>query len=278
MLTPLNKPKTAPRRPARARGFTLIEMLVVVVIIIGLLSILVPAITSVPADAGRAAEQKFLAAMQMALAAYNLDFNDYPPSKVTGDIGGETVTNWDGGEIVVQALIGPLNTAADGHNGYGFKVGGKRYGPYMTIEHENSLVERVAGRWVLTMVSSQSKKPFLYYRAVTTDMTKPNGEQGVTGAINDSTANKRIWGTNGRFDKDHNNTLDASDDPTEFWRNSAPDDEAKSFTMSLRAAKYLLVSPGPDEEFGDNTDDDNPGDPDTYLNNLDYDDQRLTGP
>ncbi|MBI1373754.1 MAG: prepilin-type N-terminal cleavage/methylation domain-containing protein [Phycisphaera sp.] len=282
-------------RIMRRRGFTLVEMMVVVVIIIGLLSILVPAITAVTGTAGQVAEKQFLAAIQVGLQAYKLDFSDYPPSwqGSTSYIAGVKVTGWDGGEIMTQAMVGPLGDGGadnssdqdgttgksvdDGHVGYGFTVGGRQYGPYITIKHDNSLAQSANSRWILTMVSSQSKRPFLYYRAVATDMTKSVGDQGVTGKINDSTETNRIWGTNGRFDKEHNGTLDGSDDPVEYWWNSASDKDADAFTFSLRTAEYLLVSPGPDEQFGDKTSDDNVSVPATIRNNLTYDDQVVAG-
>jgi len=295
------------------RGFTLVEMLVVVVIIIGLLSILVPAITSVTATAGQVAEKQFLGAIQVALKNYQLDHESYPPSDTTDladdanlttfgmtqDLFHDTYTGpggnvpYQGAELLVQALLGPRNsdgTNGDGLNGYGFKQGGRSYGPYLAIKHENTLVIRDSPApnqpWRLAMVSSQSKAPILYYRA---DSAGATGKFKPAAAGSNDPHADNIWGIAGRFNVNDNRFLHnngggdwtdptdfdfAKEDPTDHWYMTAPEQEVESLTFSLRSAQYLLVSPGPDEHFG-NKSYDNTTSASTTQNDLDYDDQIL---
>jgi len=227
--------------PRRRRAFTLVEMLVVVVIIITLLAILVPIL--IGKIRPNPAEVRMLTSIGFALDAYESDFGDIPPSDHTQAGPPISFGAWDGGEILTQALVGTLPNGTDGKLGFGFRAGaaltGKSYGPYLDIKHEKSLHERAPGRWVFTVVSSQSMQPVLYYRA---------DPSGTTGDLDSANA---IWSAGGRFDTDHNDTLDGADDPTDYWSATADADKRRSLTFSMRSAEYLLVSSGYDETFGD---------------------------
>lgn len=92
-----------PERTARPRrGFTLIEMIVVIVIIATLAAVVAPAIMTNVGDAKSAAARSQIELLALALDAYRLDNDRYPPT----DAGlgalralptiGEAPRNWRG--------------------------------------------------------------------------------------------------------------------------------------------------------------------------------------
>ncbi len=72
---------TAPRPPRRRRGFTLIEVMVVVVILGLLAAIIVPKIMSRPDEARVVAAKADIAAINQALKLYRLDNTFYPSTE-----------------------------------------------------------------------------------------------------------------------------------------------------------------------------------------------------
>jgi prepilin-type N-terminal cleavage/methylation domain-containing protein len=143
------------RRPARAPGgFTLIEILVVVAIILVLIGLIIPAIGHFKTTAKRTAVTQQLAALGMALENYHNDFEVYPASNTLDATGTSAVDSYGAGIIkhgrgaamLAQALTGYLPAAYDGAgtgiaNGtdptFGFRTKGtgtaalgKIYGPY----------------------------------------------------------------------------------------------------------------------------------------------------
>jgi prepilin-type N-terminal cleavage/methylation domain-containing protein len=119
------------------RGFTLVEMLAVIGVIVLLVGILVPAVMSARRAADKNAARMELQTIAMALEAYRVDFGDYPHPTAERR---ERVLAW--------ALIGPYDENSiglvdpyptgkppliDGANGPGFRTvkGGKVWGPYL---------------------------------------------------------------------------------------------------------------------------------------------------
>jgi prepilin-type N-terminal cleavage/methylation domain-containing protein len=139
------------------RGFTLVEMLVVIGIIILVLGIAGPAITRAWRSGDRARTASMLNAISMALEAYKQDHGDYP--RVAGKpYEGAAAQNstYNGARMLLRALVGPgpgvpkgpadFASIADGAGiakagsqvetepGPGFRVRGaqgKVYGPYI---------------------------------------------------------------------------------------------------------------------------------------------------
>jgi len=67
-----------PRRPARLRGFTLIEIMVVIVILGVLAALVVPRVLDRPDEARIVAAKSDIAAIMQALKLYRLDNQRYP--------------------------------------------------------------------------------------------------------------------------------------------------------------------------------------------------------
>jgi len=268
-------------RPLVPAAFTLIELAVVVVIIATLAGILIPGIGYFRKTQRRAAITSFIGAIQTGLVGYQQDYRDLPPSGIqppatslyafgivnTGSPA--NVAAWDGGELLTAALAGPLPdvpggdyTLGDGQPGFGFKpVNGRRSGPYFEIKNDKNLRRspvRPTEAFILTMYYSRYEGlgPFLYYRAYA-----PQGANiGQTGDFLTPTGtlnNNRIFGPRGRFDTDDNNDLDGANDPSAHWQRTAAQglksEVREAFVTELRGADYLIVHPGPDEEFGRNT-------------------------
>ncbi|MEN9314991.1 MAG: hypothetical protein RIS35_1384 [Pseudomonadota bacterium] len=74
-------PYSAPGRAARARGFTLIEVMVVIVILGVLAALVVPRVMSRPDEARAVAARQDIAAIMQALKLYRLDNQRYPSTE-----------------------------------------------------------------------------------------------------------------------------------------------------------------------------------------------------
>ena len=230
----------APRSAFHVRsGFTLIEMLVVIAIILALLGILIGAVGAFSKVASGTAAQQMMAAVEMGLKNYGNDFGAYPPS--SGTVSGYGT---NGGHILAGVLFGPGPAGTDGKNGLGIAVNGRTYGPYLSTKHESNLQKSGSNYWI-TMADSPGKTAVLYYKFVGAGAT--GKDIGATGGV---------WSSNGRFNTGHNTSLDTQD-PTTYWKSGTLGDvgfptvsERDAFAASLRAAKFLLVYAGPDDKHG----------------------------
>jgi prepilin-type N-terminal cleavage/methylation domain-containing protein len=132
----------------RRGGFTLVELLVVIGIIVLLFSIGTPMIISARRNAERVRTQGDLNTIAMALDAYKADFKDYPrPDVSNATEAARPVLAW--------ALLGPWAAIpeginpGDGADGPGFrtqwnndlKVGGKVFGPYLPPDKFNTEIK-----------------------------------------------------------------------------------------------------------------------------------------
>ncbi|BAQ75599.1 general secretion pathway protein G [Pseudomonas sp. Os17] len=108
------------------RGFTLIEIMVVVVILGVLAALVVPQIMSRPDQAKAAAAQSDIKAIAMALDIYKLDNHQYPSSQqgldalVSKPSGNPPARNWNPDGYLKRLPIDPWG------NAYQYRVPGAR--------------------------------------------------------------------------------------------------------------------------------------------------------
>lgn len=103
-----------PRRfPSRSQGFTLIEIMVVIVIIAILAAMVVPKVMSRPDEARVVAAKQDIASLMQALKLYRLDNKRYPTSEqglqalVTRPTTAPIPDNWKGGGYVEKLPSDP---------------------------------------------------------------------------------------------------------------------------------------------------------------------------
>lgn len=118
----------------RRRGFTLVEILVVIGIMVVLLGLLIPGIAAFRRAAERKSVQADLMTVSQGLEAYKSDFGDYP--RPPGDKPTYRVLSWAliGAAEAVSDPWGKLNK--DGAEGPGFRTAtaSKVWGPYVPPE------------------------------------------------------------------------------------------------------------------------------------------------
>ncbi len=154
----------------RARGFTLIEMLVVIGIIVVLAGILIPVSIRAFNKADRAAIRLHMLGIETALEAYKADFGSFPTTSLdatTSPFSASSPNTWGvdinatglrGARTLAKALVGageqgsfasanvvatPVHVIGqDGNNGFGFRTVGrggvvnassKVHGPYLDM-------------------------------------------------------------------------------------------------------------------------------------------------
>ncbi|MGC5704342.1 type II secretion system major pseudopilin GspG [Pseudomonas sp. NFXW11] len=114
----------------RQRGFTLIEIMVVVVILGVLAALVVPQIMSRPDQAKASAANSDIKAIAMALDIYKLDNHQYPSNQqglqalVSKPSGNPPARNWNPDGYLKRLPIDPWG------NAYQFRVPGTRGGAY----------------------------------------------------------------------------------------------------------------------------------------------------
>ncbi|MCU1765679.1 general secretion pathway protein G [Pseudomonas protegens] len=114
----------------KQRGFTLIEIMVVVVILGVLAALVVPQIMSRPDQAKATAAQSDIHAIAMALDIYRLDNHQYPSSQqglqalVSKPSGSPAARNWNPDGYLKRLPVDPWG------NGYQYRVPGTKGGSY----------------------------------------------------------------------------------------------------------------------------------------------------
>ena len=87
---------------SRKSGFTLVELLTVLVIIALMMGVLLPALNKVRNTAKEARQKVQFATIEQAIMAFKSDYGDYPPSNFSGAVG----TLYEGAQKLAEALVG----------------------------------------------------------------------------------------------------------------------------------------------------------------------------
>jgi general secretion pathway protein G len=120
------KNRYAIKRPRKNKGFTLVEILIVVIILGILAAIVIPQFTSASTDARKSSLSTQLQSLQQQIALYQLQHNNNPPLLITtgwttmteySDVNGNLSTTSDSthiyGPYFQSPPMNPLTAAAD---------------------------------------------------------------------------------------------------------------------------------------------------------------------
>ncbi len=83
----------------KKHGFTMMEILTVIVIVAMLIAVLLPSVTMVRRKASEAQQKAQLTTIDMALLAFKADYGDYPPSELQ-------LPDYCGAQKLAEALVG----------------------------------------------------------------------------------------------------------------------------------------------------------------------------
>jgi prepilin-type N-terminal cleavage/methylation domain-containing protein len=134
--------------PIRQSGFTLVELLIVVIILAILAAIVVPQFSSATTDANEAALDSNIGALRSAVELYKAQHNGAYPGAVATNAGAGCAAPGAKGTAAAagaQALIDELSYASDG-NGNTCTVAdtanGYKYGPYLRTGIPNETINK----------------------------------------------------------------------------------------------------------------------------------------
>jgi len=161
------RPQSLRPRPAResAPGFTLVEMLVVIGIIIVLVGILFPVVFRLRRQADRQRTAADIQTISVALSAYKQDCGDYPRWNTSATASpAPTIL---GSALLGACLISPGAAAADGADGPGFRMRSEQltpgvyyglvHGPYLPPD---KFTTAASGKGY--QILDRNNEPFLY--------------------------------------------------------------------------------------------------------------------
>ena len=200
-------------------GFTLVELLVIIAIIVLLISILVPSISRVRIAAKTRVSQAHVGLINTGCEMFNEDFDNYPLSYDTSGAYFNDANSY-GKKLIVLLLTGYANDTApkgspgsrmeddDGKDGFGFRTvkRGRVYGPYNGTENiptDNKIFVDAFGNEIL------------YYRYDT--------------------------GSNQYYEAHNDDLDDPPDDPNQAYLNACADN----------LTTFLLLTPGSDKSWGE---------------------------
>jgi prepilin-type N-terminal cleavage/methylation domain-containing protein len=253
-------------------GFSLVEVLMVIVVIAILLSLLVPALNSVQKIAAEVRQKAQFSTIEVGLEAFNNDFGDYPDSdRLSGEVRTSAISTtrkvYCGAQKLAEAMVGldGFGFHEDSIFGYGGLDGAffpavplygtvdlsQRKGPYLEMEVANAvslnnlysgntgLLEHkslvLCDRYGLLKNAATGKKtgkPILYFRANT---------------------NKTLLDE--VYDFDNNSEMIALDggvgpDPFNFFYKSITNPNFTLPPRPYRAESFILFSAGADGLYG----------------------------
>lgn len=147
--------------PVRQRGFTLVEMLTVIAIIVLLAGMLLPAVAEAQRRIHASATRAQIRALETAVNGYRAEWRDYPLSGPTNNASPDTFSASDGAAQLYKAVAKT------------FTVSGVNYGPYYSLSDDERSTSQNSS-WTDNGTTTGNPyivdkippgMPILYYRA-----------------------------------------------------------------------------------------------------------------
>jgi prepilin-type N-terminal cleavage/methylation domain-containing protein len=146
------------------RGFTMLELIMVVAIIAILVALLMPVLGSVQRRAKETATRTFIKSIETAIAAYEFDWGLYPPDGLAAPITAFKAGNPPGGTYTVSNssalyyyLTSPFRVLPNGVKGEVWAT--KDAGPYLQVPEQN---QQTAGGGPAINIADVYGRPFQY--------------------------------------------------------------------------------------------------------------------
>jgi prepilin-type N-terminal cleavage/methylation domain-containing protein len=240
----------------QGRGFTLVELLIVITVIGILMGLLLPAVTVAMQIVRRNKTQSMIKDIGVALEAFKQDFGVYPPSAPRNPVNTATAKDWT---IAAQANSGEMTNGAanlvyylrgPAAAGWGSSAGGlvpypafrttQPYGPYYLADETNVQYETVGANTVPLGFLDAFNPPgrILYFRY---DPTVVNNNRYLFTDCNPTVA--ETPGPSGTVNYPSQANLVACG-------SVILSGSGASALRKWANLKYLLVSPGPDGRYG----------------------------
>lgn len=244
----------------RRQGFTLVEMLVVIGIIVALIAIAIPAISKAYTRSVGVRMKADLQIIATALEGYKADFKDYP--RYDRSVPATPTSATSGAALLCWALIAPGDSKQDGHDGPGFiglqtgvaagKPIGTVSGPYISIDafkvYDTTVTSQPATpQDKSATLNDRYGHPILYFNT-----NKGANKAATNGFISNNLASKPF------IDYDANKNVPGVGAGNQLFLNAMQDllgdsnrngkldpTETPTFT-----GDYVLWSAGPDEKYG----------------------------
>ena len=270
------------------KGFTVVELLIVLAIIALLVGILLPALTAVKEAAKNAKQKAQFATIDMGLQAFRNDQGDYPPSDGWDYAGGGALP-YCGAQKLAEALVGwdmlgfhpKSDWNWDGRTDAGLYVYDandpllldQRKGPYLDLESANVFrLGDISARYPGLYRNTGSLAPDTFVLCdVFTDRTvrMPNGETVKAGApilyYKADVSGRQLTQIYDARDNDSlvllkenvDNRVQPLADPAsnyQYFYEYIRDPKVTARPRPYRSDSYILISAGPDGLYGTSDD------------------------
>jgi len=187
-------------RQSHSRGFTMLELIMVIAIICILVALLIPTLGAVQRRARETATRTFIKSLETAIAAYEFDWGFYPPDGISapaltafksGNPPSGTY-NVKGASALYYYLTTPFRVLPNGLKGEVWAT--KDVGPYMQIPEQN---QQTVGAGPETNICDIWNRPFQYDN-IRDPQTSANGYDAVPLEIRNTATFFPNPGANGR--------------------------------------------------------------------------------